>query len=492
MDTGRASNAEKQPTGRGPEGCVENGPAAVPRTRDRYRSIQICALCRQSGSDRLAGPFLTQRCHHYMRDGTLDSATANDRSSKSRWSKRIRFSAAEARRIVLTALGFGSPRPQSPSRRHFKSLLERTSLVQIDSVNVLVRAHYMPFFSRLGPYPMKWLDEAAYHPRKRSLFEYWGHEASLIRLDLLPYFGWRMRRSSTGEGVWRSIRDTGNEMPELLHRIEAEIRKHGPMSAGELEKALSTGRRTASWWGWSECKKAVEWLFWIGRLTTASRRNFERIYGLTEQVFPDFRPEQVPEEEAYRMLVRVAAKALGIATAGDLRDYFRLAPKPTERGIEELVAAGELVPVKVDGWAQVAYLDPKARLPRQFDGRALVSPFDPLLWDRKRAERFFGLRYRIEIYTPAHKREHGYYVLPFLLGDTFAARLDLKADRSAGALQVLAAHHEDGIEPKMIVEPLGAELADLKRWLNLDRVVVHKRGNLAALLARHGRVKSAP
>jgi uncharacterized protein len=414
-----------------------------------------------------------------------DSATVNDRSSKSRWSKRVRFSAIEARRIALTAQGFGTPRPSSPSPRHFKSLVERIGLVQIDSVNVLVRAHYMPFFSRLGPYPTKWLDEAAYHPRKRALFEYWGHEASLIRLDLLPYFGWRMRRSSTGEGVWGSVRNVGIETPELLRRIETEIRKLGPMSAGELEKALLTERRTAGWWGWSECKRAVEWLFWIGRLTTASRRNFERIYGLTEQIFPDFRPEQVPEEEAYRVLIQVAAKALGIATAGDLRDYFRLASKQTERGIDELVATGELVPVKVDGWSQTAYLDPKARLPRQFDVRALVSPFDPLLWDRKRAERFFGFRYRIEIYTPAHKREHGYYVLPFLLGDTFAARLDLKANRSTGALQVLSAHYEDGIKPRQIVEPLRAELAELARWLNLEQIIIHKRGNLAAPLARH-------
>jgi uncharacterized protein YcaQ len=397
--------------------------------------------------------------------------------------KRVRFSAAEARRIALAAQGFAVPRPRTPSRRHFKTLLERLGLVQVDSVNVLVRAHYMPFFSRLGPYPVQWLDEAAYHPRKRHLFEYWGHEASLIRLDLLSYLGWRMRKSSTGEGVWRSVRDISIEQPELLRRIEAEIRNRGPLSAGQLEKFLLAERRTAGWWGWSDCKKAVEWLFWVGRLTTATRRNFERIYDLTERVFPNFRPEEVSETEGQRMLIRVAAKALGIATASDLSEYFRLTREAGQRGIEELVAAGELIQTTVDGWSQPAFLDPKAHLPRQVEVGALVSPFDPLLWDRRRAERLFGFRYRIEIYTPAHKREHGYYVVPFLLGEAFVARLDLKADRATGTLRVLSAHHEPGVKPGDVVEPLRSELAELARWLNLERITVSKRGNLAPALA---------
>jgi uncharacterized protein YcaQ len=413
-----------------------------------------------------------------------DSRDVNYRTAKNRWSKRVRFSAAEARRIALAAQGFAMLRPRSVSRRHFRALLEQLGLIQIDSVNVLVRAHYMPFFSRLGPYPVEWLDEAAYHPRKRQLFEYWGHEASLIRLDLLSYLGWRMRRARTGEGVWRSVRNISLEQPELLRRIESEIRDRGPMSAGRLEKVLLAERRTVGWWGWSDCKRAVEWLFWVGRLTTANRRNFERIYDLSERVFPNFRPEEVSETEGHRMLIQVAAKALGIATATDLCDYFRLVPKVGRRGIEELVAAGELIQVKVDGWSQPALLDPKARLPRQLEVKALVSPFDPLLWDRRRAERLFGFRYRIEIYTPAHKREHGYYVVPFLLGDAFVARLDLKADRATGTLRVLSAHHEPAVDPKEVVEPLGAELAELARWLKLERIVVNKRGNLAAALAR--------
>jgi uncharacterized protein len=395
----------------------------------------------------------------------------------------VRFSAAEARRITLGAQGFAVPRPRSPSRRHFKTLLERLGLIQIDSVNVLVRAHYMPFFSRLGPYPLEWLDEAAYHPRKRHLFEYWGHEASLIRLDLLSYLGWRMRKSATGQGIWKSVRNIPKEKPELLERIESEIRERGPMSAGQLEKTLSAERRTAGWWGWSDCKRAVEWLFWTGQLTTAYRRNFERVYDLTERVFPNFRPEEVSETDARRMLIRVAARALGIATASDLRDYFRLDSVGLRTGVEELVAAGELIQVEVDGWPQPAFLDSKARLPRQVEVKALVSPFDPLLWDRQRAERLFGFRYRIEIYTPAHKREHGYYVVPFLLGDGFVARLDLKADRATSTLKVLAAHREPGIKPNEVVEPLSTELAELARWLGLERIVVNKRGNLAAALS---------
>ena len=406
------------------------------------------------------------------------------RSRGTRGRKRVRFSAAEARRIALAAQGFMASRPPSPSRRHFNGLLERLGLVQIDSVNVLVRAHYMPFFSRLGPYPTEWLDEAAYHVRKRQLFEYWGHEASLIRLDLLSYLGWRMRKSAAGEGVWSSVRSISQEQPELLHRIETEIRDRGPMSAGQLEKALLRERRTAGWWGWSECKRAVEWLFWIGRLTTVNRRNFERIYDLTERVFPEFRAEDISEADGHRMLIQVAAKALGIATASDLRDYFRLTPEGGRRAIAELMSAGELIQVDVEGWSQPAFLDPKARLPRQLQIRALVSPFDPLLWDRRRAERLFGFRYRIEIYTPAHKREHGYYVVPFLLGDVFVARLDLKADRATGTLKILAAHYEPEVKPKEIVAPLRGELAELAKWLKLERIVPNQRGNLAAALAR--------
>jgi uncharacterized protein len=413
-----------------------------------------------------------------------DSREASYGTAKRRWTKRVRFSTAEARRIALAAQGFAAARPPSPSRRHFNALLERLGLVQIDSVNVLVRAHYMPFFSRLGPYPMQWLDEAAYHVRKRQLFEYWGHEASLIRLDLLSYLGWRMRKSATGEGVWGSVRNISKEQPELLRQIETEIRSCGPMSAGQLEKALLAERRTAGWWGWSDCKRAVEWLFWMGRLTTANRRNFERVYDLTERVFPNFRADEISEAEGHRMLIRVAAKALGIATAGDLRDYFRLAPEGGRRGIEELASTGELIQVDVEGWSQPAFLDPNARLPRQLEIKALVSPFDPLLWDRRRAERLFGFRYRIEIYTPAHKREHGYYVVPFLLGNTFVARLDLKADRAASTLRVLSAHYEPAVKPKEIIEPLRGELAELATWLKLERIVVSKRGNLAGALAR--------
>ena len=413
-----------------------------------------------------------------------DSGNISFGGPKNRWSKRIRISGAEARRIALAAQGFAIARPPSPSRRHFKALLERLGLIQIDSVNVLVRAHYMPFFSRLGSYPIEWLEQAAYYPRKRYLFEYWGHEASLIRLDLLPSLGWRMRKAAAGQGVWKSVRNIAVQQPELLRRIEDEIKDRGPMSAGQLEKILVSERRTAGWWGWSDCKRAVEWLFWIGRLTTASRRNFERVYDLTERVFPTFRMDEVPEAEGHRMLLRVAAKALGIATATDLRDYFRLDLEAGRRGIEELEAAGELVQVEVDGWSQPAFLDPRARLPRQIDVKTLVSPFDPLLWNRQRAERFFGFRYRIEIYTPAHQREHGYYVVPFLLGDSFAARLDLKADRAAGALRILSAHHEEGLKPKEIVEPLSAELAELARWLKLERISVSKRGNLGPALAR--------
>jgi uncharacterized protein len=418
-----------------------------------------------------------------MNKGSAET-TVSVRSRPRRTSerKRVRFSAAEARRIALAAQGFAVARPHAPSRRHLRTLLKRLGLVQIDSVNVLVRAHYMPLFSRLGPYPTTWLDEAAYHARKRQLFEYWGHEASLIRLDLLSYLGWRMRKSATGKGVWTSVRSISKEQPELLRRIETEIRDRGPMSAGQLEKILLSERRTTGWWGWSECKRAVEWLFWVGRLTTANRRNFERVYDLTERVFPNFRPEEISEAEGHRVLIGVAAKALGVATAVDLRDYFRLEPEESRQAIDELVTAGELIQVEVDGWSQPALLDPNAQLPRQLEIKALVSPFDPLLWDRRRAERLFGFRYRIEIYTPAHKREHGYYVVPFLLRDAFVARVDLQADRATGTLRVLSSHYEPTARPEEIVGPLHDELGELAKWLRLERIAVSKRGNLARAL----------
>ena len=351
-------------------------------------------------------------------------------------------------------------------------MTERLGLIQIDSVNVLARAHLVPFFSRLGPYDTAQLDRLSYGGRKRRLFEYWGHEASLIRVELQPHLRWRMDRARAGQGIYRGLAQLRAEQPAFIDGILEEVRRSGPLAARDLEAA---GRGKGSWWGWSEGKRALEWLFWAGLLTTKTRRpGFDRVYDLPERVLP---PEIVsaptPEPaEAQRQLLRVAARALGIATERDLRDYFRMPPEDGRAALASLVEAGELMPVEVAGWSNPAYLDPNARFPRRIQAASLVSPFDPLIWERSRAERLFGFRYRIEIYTPAHKREHGYYVLPFLLGDRIAARLDLKADRQAGRLLVLSRHIEPGADLEEVRAPLERELAEMARWLGLREVVL--------------------
>jgi uncharacterized protein YcaQ len=376
---------------------------------------------------------------------------------------RERLSAAEARRVALAAQGFG---PGAPRSLH--GVLDRLALVQIDSVNVLERAHYLPAFSRLGAYPRERLDRLA-HYSPRRLFEYWGHEASLLRVELQPLLRWRMDRAA--HEAWGGMRRVNHERPELVARVLEAIRERGPVAAGALAAEHEAPRRSGPWWDWSDVKRACEFLFWSGQITSARRRGFERLYDLPERVLP---PAIVAAptpavDEAQRGLVRLAARALGVAAERDLRDYFRLPAAETRERVRELVEAGELLPVAVEGWRTPAYLDPAARVPRRIDARALVGPFDSLIWERSRAERLFGFRYRLEIYVPAPQRVHGYYVLPFLLGDRLVARVDLKADRRAGALLVQATHLEDGAPPETR-EALAAELERMAGWLGLEAV----------------------
>jgi uncharacterized protein YcaQ len=392
------------------------------------------------------------------------------------------LSAAEARRIALAAQGFAAPRPEGEiGRRQLVRLAERLGVVQIDSVNVVSRTHYLPAFSRLGAYRRELLEEIAWG-RKRALFEYWGHEASLLPLALQPLLRWRMADAHDGVGVWRGIARFLRERRELVDRALEEIRDRGPLAASELELGH---KGNGGWWGWSEAKRALECLFWTGELTSATRRgNFERVYGLPQTVLPRaVLAQPTPARtEAQRELVRIAARALGVATARDLRDYFRMGVEETRRRIAELVAAGELHPVAVQGWRETAYLDPAARRPRRIAAGALLSPFDNAIWFRERTERMFGVRVRLEIYTPAHRRTHGYYVLPFLEGDAITARVDLKADRKAGALRVQASHAEPWATADTPAR-LAAELRLMAAWLGLERVVVEPRGDLAEALA---------
>jgi uncharacterized protein YcaQ len=380
-----------------------------------------------------------------------------------------RLSLASARRIALAAQGFGRKRPGGATRRHLEATVARLGLHQIDSVNVLVRAHYLPAFSRLGPYDRGLIDAAAWGRRsQRRLFEYWAHEASLLPLASHPLLRWRMAQAERGEIGWGSLKSYAGERRAEAEAILERIRAEGPLAASDFDE----GKGKSGWWEWGDTKRALEWLFWAGRITTATRRaSFERVYDLTERVIPAAILDlpTPAEADARRTLVAHAGAALGIATETDLRDYFRLKPEPARRAVAELVEEGVLIPAEVEGWARPAYLHRDARRPRRIGGQALLAPFDPLVWERSRAERLFSFRYRIGIYTPAEKREHGYYVLPFLLGDRLVARVDLKADRKASRLVVQKTTLEPGA-PAETLERLDDEIRSMGRWLGLDGV----------------------
>jgi len=398
---------------------------------------------------------------------------------------RERLSAAEARRVAIGAQGLARPRPAgTPGARQLRIMAERLGAIQIDSVNVLARAHHLPGFSRLGPYDLADLDRLSQRAPRR-LFEYWGHEASLLPVRLHPHLRWRMDRAA--DEAWGGMRAVHRERPELLGQVLEDVRARGPVSARDLA-AEERPRRSGPWWDWSDVKRAVEFLFWSGEVTSARRRGFERLYDVPERVIPRaiLGAPTPPVDEAQRELVRTAARAYGVATERDLRDYFRLPVAEARERVAELTEAGELLRVAVEGWREPAYLHAHAKVPRQATGAALVAPFDPLVWERSRALRLFGMRYRIEIYVPAPQRVHGYYVLPFLLGERLVARVDLKADRQAGVLRVQAAHAEPAAPPET-AQALRAELELMAGWLDLGDVVVAPFGDLAPALAVAGR-----
>jgi len=360
-------------------------------------------------------------------------------------------------------------------------VLGRTRLLQIDSVNVFERAHYLPLFSRLGAYDKGLVDRAAYGGAE--LFEYWGHEASLLPVALHPLLRWRMERAAAlGEG-WGRTQRLASEQPALVERVLQRVRDEGPVTAADLHDGAAA-RPSGPWWDWSATKVALEHLFWTGQVTTADRRSFTRLYDVTERVLPAsvLALPTPSREDAQRELVRLAARAHGVATERDLRDYFRLRPVEAACAVRDLVEAGDLLPVEVEGWRQQAYLSPGAAVPRRVRASALLSPFDPLVWERARAGRLFGFDYRIEIYVPAAKRVHGYYVLPFLHDEAIRARVDLKADRQAGVLRVLAAWLEPGHDAGATALALRAELRRAADWQGLGEVVVEPRGDLAPLL----------
>jgi hypothetical protein len=391
------------------------------------------------------------------------------------------LSAGQARRIALAAQGLADPRPGKPvNRRAFRALTRRLGALQLDSVNVMVRTHYMPAFSRLGPYAPALLEDEAWG-RRPSLFEYWGHVACLMPVEMQPLFRWRMARARANDRTG-GLAEFGRERADYIAGVLEEIRQRGPVTGGDFAGAP----RKAGWWSWSDGKMALEWLFYAGLIATRTRRAFERVYDLTERVIPaDILAQPTPgKADAHRELVRIAAQAMGVATVADLADYFRILQAEAKARADELVEAGVLEKVAVEGWRGHSYLAAGARLPRRATGAALLSPFDNMIWRRERTERMFGLRYRIGIYTPADQREHGYYVYPFLMDDALAARVDLKADRAAGRLLVQAAHLEAGADEAETARRLAAELATAAAWQGLGEVAVMKKGGLSAALSR--------
>jgi len=364
-------------------------------------------------------------------------------------------------------------------------VLDRIAVLQIDSVNVFSRAHYLPVFARIGNYPRETLDRlTGYQPRPngQEMFEYWAHAASLLPVAVHPLMRWRMDRAHTEP--WPGIRRIAKENPGLLEDILQLIKDEGPITAGDTG-IPRPAPRPGHMWNWHDGKTALEYLFYEGRVTTAKRVNFERYYDLTERVLPpDVLAAPTPTEaEAKLELTRIAARALGVATEPDLRDYFRISHSTSKVAVAQLVESGELIPVEVLGWAAPAYVWHEARRPRGVPARALLSPFDSLVWFRERTERLFGFRYRIEIYTPEKQRQYGYYVLPFLLGDMLVGRVDLKSDRQAGVLRVQSAWIELGHDPHYVAAELAEELALTAAWQGLDRIEVVERGDLAKELA---------
>ncbi len=388
------------------------------------------------------------------------------------------LSVAQARRINLHAQGFGAPRPSGRiDRRHVRKVFERLGLVQIDSVNVLVRSHYLPFFSRLGPYDRGLLDRVAYEDH--AAFEYWGHEASLIRSDLQPLLRWRM----AGDHQWPGVRRIVTDLPDLVEELHAAVLAEGPAAAGALD---ATERKKGPWWGWGDTKRALEHLFYTGRVGALRRGSFERLYCDPALVLPpEVRKQPTPSErDAMVGLLEHAARSHGVGTAKDLGDYFRLPIKAVRPLLEEMADDGVVERVAVEGWTQPTYVHPDAHLPRWVRACALVSPFDSVMWERDRVERLFAFTYRIEIYVPKPKRVYGYYVLPFLLGDRYVARVDLTAARADGVRRVQSAHGEAGVDQGEVAERLAGELRTMAAWLGLDDVVAVDRGDLAPVLRR--------
>lgn len=394
---------------------------------------------------------------------------------------RKSLSAGQARRIALAAQGFDRPRPEGRvDARHLRRTIHQLGLLQIDFVNVLLPAHYQVPFSRLGAYEIRRLDDLVY--RRREFTEQWAHEASIVPIELWPVLPHRVDGSDRRT---RAFKEFDERFPGYLDTVLHEVRRRGPVTANDLPEPDGSFERTRSEWGWTRAKAALEALFSRGVLAVTERRsNLARAFDLAERVLPSrLLTNDSDGTESRRELLRRAARSHGIGTAGDLADYYRMSVRRVRRDLAELVGAGELLEVRVEGWSEPAFLHPDARRPRRIEAAALLSPFDPVVWHRPRTARLFGFDYRVEIFFPQSQRRWGYYVLPFLLGDRLVARVDLKADRKRRRLLAPAAHIESEQNPEAVALALAHELKSMADWLGLDEVSVERRGDLARPLA---------
>jgi uncharacterized protein len=424
-----------------------------------------------------------------VKRSALTKVAARKASASSSGKKPV-FTGDQARRIALAAQGFAEPRPTARvDRRHIRKVFERIGLLQVDSVNVLARSEELPIFARLGPHAR---DLVRQMEADGELFEYWAHEASLLPVAHEPLFRWKKQQVRDGERwAWNSLVEMRQKKPEFLAQVLQEVADRGPIAASEL--SMRVGQVGNHWgWRWDDAKRAIETLFWGGEVAGRRRSvGFEREYDLPERRFPAEILQQptLNEHDARLALLRVAAQSVGIGSMRDLADYHRLHLPSTRPLIQELVDSGELIEVSVPGWSENLLLWPDAATPRRVEARALISPFDSLIWERTRTEDLFGFRYRIEIYVPQPKRQFGYYVLPFLLGDELVARVDLKSDRKAGTLLVQASWGELGIDESYVANELAAELRLMAGWLGLERVDVKPKGDLARALSKAVKAK---
>ena len=394
------------------------------------------------------------------------------------------ISIASARRIALAAQGFATPRPTGRiDKRHLARVIDSVGLIQIDSVNVLVRSQEMPLFSRLGNHPRTLIPNAT---EASELFEYWCHEASHLPVSMHPLVRWRMEEARNGT-MWPGLTRIAKAKPQLVAEIRDRIYNDGPIVAGDVRTRKGP---KGSWWDWDEGKAVLEYLFWTGEITARRRpSDFARVYHAPHHVLPEavVNAPTPKQADARKSLLLLAARSVGIGTAGDLADYHRQKPAIAKPLVADLVSAGELEQVRIEGWREPAYMLPSAATPRSVSARALVSPFDSLVWCRPRIERLFDFHYRIEIYVPAPKRIYGYYVLPFLMDERIVARVDLKADRHASELVVPGAFSEEGVDVRLVAAELMIELQEMATWLGLASIRIEKNGDVATRMVAQNR-----